>query len=409
MKASSFTHLFTYSTIALLIGLLAGEKYPAVLSISMLVNLLSLIGLCFYVDFKKVIWNEKGFLLLSASVIGLLVNYLYSDNFSYLNQRLQIKLPIFIYALLWPVALIVKVQLKDKIGIGVIVAATISATGILINYALHFDEVNQMYLESKIMPGPIHHIRFSLFTVFAVYLCYYYWKKFKSFNNKFYQYFLYAGVFLIIFLHIYSVRSGLLTLYLVILLCMFNFLYQTKNIKKFFISGLVLTLIAAASFLLSPTLRNKVTNTKEDIAVYQAKANPNFQSIATRFASYETGLALFKRSPIWGVGLGDLQDENTKLFRLNYPSIVTPIIPHNQFLFYLAATGLIGFFIFTITFLAPLFINKRYKSELIQVAYFILLVAFQFEAMLETQIGIATTVIILFISFLVQKSEPAKV
>ncbi|MFN3446776.1 MAG: hypothetical protein ACK44D_13645, partial [Bacteroidia bacterium] len=102
---------------------------------------------------------------------------------------------------------------------------------------------------------------------------------------------------------------------------------------------------------------------------------------------------------LWGCGQGDLKDKNDALFKRDYPSITTPIIPHNQFIYYLAATGLVGLIIFTFAFTAPLWVNRFYQFEFMQVAYVILLLAFQFEAMIETQIGVACTLLIVLLPY----------
>jgi O-antigen ligase len=123
--------------------------------------------------------------------------------------------------------------------------------------------------------------------------------------------------------------------------------------------------------------------------------------------SYKTALEIAKENIWLGSGQGDLQDKNNALFRRDYPSIITPIIPHNQFIYYLAATGLIGLIIFSLSFTAPLWISKFYKIELMQFAYAILLIAFQFEAMIETQIGVACTLLIVLIPYYLSQNRKA--
>lgn len=176
-------------------------------------------------------------------------------------------------------------------------------------------------------------------------------------------------------------------------LVLINHVWQSKNIKHLMIATSIIGCIGIGSFLLSPTMRNKLINTQQDVGVYQQDKDPNFNSLATRMVSYQTALAIFKEN-IWiGCGQGDLKDKNDELFRANYPTVLTPILPHNQFILYLAATGLIGFLIFTIGFTAPLWRKRGYKLEIIQVGYVILLIAFQFEPMIETQIGVICTLL----------------
>ena len=315
-------------------------------------------------------------------------------------ERLQIKIPLLLYAFFWPsIGAISKKQLRIIFYAFIVVIST-SALGMLINYALHFEEVNQLYLQSKLMPGPINHIRFSLLVVFAIYFIYYYQKHILKFNKSTeLNLLIVCIIFLIIFLHIYSVRSGLLALYAVIAIGLFNHTIASKSIKQLLLVFGGISLIAVTSIILSPTMRNKITNTQQDINVYQNLEDPNFNSLATRMVSYKTALIIYNENKLWGCGQGDLRVKNDALFKKDYPSIITPIIPHNQFIYYLAATGIIGLLIFSISFTAPLWVDKFYLWEFMQVGYAILLLAFQFEPMIETQIGVACTIVMIFIPY----------
>ncbi|MBP9186315.1 MAG: O-antigen ligase family protein [Bacteroidia bacterium] len=401
------TRLFTLFTCLWFVGIILGEKAPAILSITMVGQLLSIL---LFTGPKK-LWNNfttnKAMLLFSFSFLFLLLSFFYSDNLKYLTERLQIKIPLLLYAFIWPsIGELTLKQIKAifYLFVGVIM---ITSTGILVNYALNFNEINQLYLESRIMPGPINHIRFSLMVVFATYVIYYGITKqlITSINAR--KILIAVGIFLILFLHIYAVRSGLLALYFVMAIVLLNHLIKHRNLKKLIGAVSIIGVIISFSFLISPTMRNKITNTQQDVSVYTNDKDPNFNSIATRMVSYKTALEIAKENIFVGCGIGDLRDKNDALFKRDYPTILTPIIPHNQFIYYLAATGLIGLVIFTLSFTAPLWFNKSYRIEFIQIGYAILLLAFQFEAMLETQIGVACTIVMVFIPYLFNKQQVA--
>jgi O-antigen ligase len=400
------TVFFTLFTCLWFVGIILGEKAPAMLSICSIGQVLSIIIL----THPKKLWanfiSDKGMLIFSLSFLFLLLSFFYSDNLKYLSERLQIKVPILLYALIWPsIGVLSQKQIK-VIFYSLIIICVISASGILTNYALNYDEINELYLQSKIMPGPINHIRYSLLIVFVICVIYYFIKQ-QLIESKIEKKLMMAtAIFLILFLHIYSVRSGLLTLYAVIAIGVINQVIATKNYKQIGIAVGALVGIVMISLAISPTLRNKLINTKQDVNVYANQEDPNFNSLATRMVSYKTALEIAKEN-IWiGCGQGDLRDKNDALFRRDYPSIITPIIPHNQFIYYLAATGLIGLIIFSLTFTSPIWVNHFYKYELMQFAYAILLIAFQFEAMIETQIGVACTLlIVLFPYYLSQQRK----
>ncbi len=386
--------LFAALTCTLFASIVAAEKAQAVLSICMGLQLASIIFLTKPIELLRTYIKDKTMIWFSVSYLFLLFSFAYSSNTNYLLERLQIKLPFLLYALVWPsVGVLSKQQIRTVVW-GYLSIVSLTVIGILVNYALHFEAINQLYLESKIMPGPISHIRFSLLVVFGIYLAYFFIKQELQFKPSIERNLLIGiGIFLCVFLHIYSVRSGILTLYAMFALVLINHVWQSKNIKHLMIATTIIGCIGIGSFLLSPTMRNKLINTQQDVGVYQQDKDPNFNSLATRMVSYQTALTIFKTN-IWiGCGQGDLKDKNDELFRTNYPTVLTPILPHNQFILYLAATGLIGFLIFTIGFTAPLWRKRGYKTEIIQVGYVILLIAFQFEPMIETQIGVICTLL----------------
>jgi O-antigen ligase len=393
------TNLFTIFTCLWFVGIIAGEKAPSILSITMIAQLLSVLLL----THPKKLWsnfiNNKAMAFFSLSFLFLLLSFFYSDNLKYLGERLQIKVPILLYALIWPsIGALSKKQFK-VIFYSLVGICVISAGAILTNYALHFEEINQLYLQSKIMPGPINHIRYSLLIVFAICVIYYYIKQQYSECKTEKKLLMAIAIFLILFLHIYSVRSGLLTLYAVIAIGVINQVLANKNYKQIGVAVAALIGIVTISLAISPTMRNKLINTRQDVNVYTNQEDPNFNSLATRMVSYKTAFEIAKENIWFGCGQGDLRDKNDALFKRDYPSIITPIIPHNQFIYYLAATGLIGLIIFSLTFTAPIWVKQFYKLELMQFAYAILLIAFQFEAMLESQIGVACTLLMIMIPY----------
>lgn len=399
-------NLFTLFTCIFFAGIIVGEKAPALLSIGMAGQVLSILLL----TPPKKVWNaftaDKSMWLFSISFLFLLLSFLYSSNMNHLLERLKIKVPFLAYALIWPS--IGALNKKQKLSIfyvfvGIVV---VTAAGILTNYMMHFDEINQLYLESKIMPGPINHIRFSLLVVFAICFIYHYLRHellLKSCTEA--RVLVGLGIFLMVFLHIYSVRSGLLALYAVLFIALINYVVTTKNFKHVMTSMLVIVGIGISSFMISPTMRNKLINTQQDVTVYTNAEDPNYNSLATRMVSYKTGLEIFRENMLFGCGQGDLEDKNAALFKRDYPSVITPIIPHNQFIYYLAATGIIGLIIFSISFTAPLWVNRFYRFEFMQLGYAILILAFQFEAMIETQIGVASTIVMVFIPFYFTKYQ----
>jgi O-antigen ligase len=276
------------------------------------------------------------------------------------------------------------------------------------NYLIHYDLINASYLQAKVMPTLINHVRFSIMMAMGCYLSYYLFK--KEFVLKFpFEKWIYVGIslFLFIFIHIYSVRSGLLAIYGIILTELIIYIIKSRNYWKPALLAGSLGLILIVLINLTPTLRNKWINTKADISTYLNKGYPNYSSLTTRFISYDAAVSIFSQNIWLGCGLGDIKAESDRYFKTHYPEIDIPILPHNQFLFCLAATGIIGLVLFLITFFYPVFYKRNWKNEVLLMQFVVLFLSFQTEPMLETQLGLAYA--LLFILLPLTQREEEKV
>jgi O-antigen ligase len=206
-----------------------------------------------------------------------------------------------------------------------------------------------------------------------------------------------CGCFLFLFLHLYSVRSGLVAIYSIIIVELIVQAIRTKRylLLSGMVSGLFLLFTIAVKFV--PTLNNKWVNTTADIQTYLSKGYPNYNSLTTRLISYDAAIAIFRKEPILGCGLGDIKDETDTYFRTNYPMIDIPILPHNEFLFYLAATGIVGLLVFCFTFYFPLFYKRNWRNKILLMQYVVLTVSFMTEPMLETQLGMAFSLLFIML------------
>ena len=279
--------------------------------------------------------------------------------------------------------------------IGFLLVTTI---GSLFNYATNIESINTSYLHSKLIPFPfyINHVRLSLLLAIGIFTCYYlYTGDFYIRYTQEKKAVLAAGIFLIIFMHIYSVRSGMLGFYAVsLLLIVYTFIIQ----KKRYLQGLLLlgflALLPAAAMYLSPTLRNKTVNTTNDLQHYQTGQSVNNYPMGTRFLSYQIALEIASENYLIGCGLGDLEDKLQQRYINDHPTIAphNRIIPHNQFIYYFAATGLLGLLIFCISFFYPLLFAWKEKVMPVLINYTIVSLSFMVEPTLETQLGVAVAI-----------------
>ena len=114
-----------------------------------------------------------------------------------------------------------------------------------------------------------------------------------------------------------------------------------------------------------------------------------------RITSLKAGADLFKTSPIIGVGAGNLRSDVAIEFESNYPKYERPLMPHNQFVFVLAGSGILGVVLFLGALLIPLFYRQSYRNDFYLGFYILFLVSFMVEHTLETALGVG-----IFSSFL---------
>jgi O-antigen ligase len=171
--------------------------------------------------------------------------------------------------------------------------------------------------------------------------------------------------------------------------------------------GIVISFVLIGILFLTPSIRLKIEDTQKDILIYKTNSYSNYASISKRIISYEAAISIWKTNKIIGCGIGDIKDNTDSFFRSRKNEVDVPILPHNQFLFFMAATGLIGLLLFVILFYYPL-LSKEIINTISFKGYVIIIsLAFMTEPMLETQLGVA--VVMIFYSLeLIEARENSK-
>jgi O-antigen ligase len=258
-----------------------------------------------------------------------------------------------------------------------------------VNYLLNFNTITESFLRGKAIPMPYSHIRYTLMLAFAFFCCWFLLEKGKFLfgkREKWLQIFLMAFLFLA--LHVLSVRSSLFALYIGICLLLVRLIL----LQKHFVWGSValLLMIAApyAAYHFIPSLQNKMAYMHYDMSQYD-KGEVNNLSDGVRFISMKGGLDVAKQNLWLGVGAGDLKTEMNRFYITVYPQLeeVDRKLPHNQLIWTLATTGIMGLALFLLAFAFPLLSSGNYIHWLLLVFHLILFSSFFTEATLEEQIG----------------------
>ncbi|MBK9505471.1 MAG: O-antigen ligase family protein [Chitinophagaceae bacterium] len=375
--------------LGLIVGLVTSKVVLSVATIMIMCN--AIINLRIAENFKKWIGDTTSVLLIALFLVYLLTGF-YSDDTGYWVDRCRMKLPFLALPLgFTTVKTLTHKRFQQWLAVYfyVIVAAAIV---VCINYLFHFDTLNEQLTKGQPIPAPLRdHIRFSLEMAFAVVVGIYLWNKKFSFGLRNEKYVLGAGIlFLTIFIHVFAVRSGILTMYIAFIVMILYWLFTKKAYLQGIVALIVLAGFAISAVMFIPSLHARMLYFKYEMDLIKIGELHPEHSDAQRLLSIQYGVKIAEENPLLGVGVGDIKTEMDKLYNQSAGSeFVKSKLPHNQFVYFLAASGIVGFLVFMLSVLYPWFSHKRFKNMLYSVFILIMLISFMAEHTLEIQIGTA--------------------
>ncbi len=318
-----------------------------------------------------------------------LLSGVYSEDTSGWLERLRIRLPF----LGLPVAFAGLPSLSKKQYYGIIsffvVLSAIVAIGVSILYMRNFEAFTQRLSMGQALKTPINHILFSLLICIATVAGWVLYRaKFRLWFRWEPYLMLLISLLLVVFLHILSVRSGLISLYLCWLAIAIRYVWRTR---RFVLGFAVIAAIASLPLLayqFVPSFKTRMNYALWDMAQFRA-GQGNMYSDSDRLMSISLGIKLGNSHPFFGVGAGDVRNEMTAAYAALYPNATKILIPHNQFVNVYAGTGLFGLVLFLIAFFGPFLWHQRYRDTFLIGLHIIVFCAFLSESTIETAIGTA--------------------
>jgi O-antigen ligase len=343
-------------------------------------------------------WITVPFLLVLFSVP-------YSEDWTYTLERLRIKLPFLIL----PFAFAVMPTLGRKelriIGTFFIAACTIAAIGVLWNYIQNFEAINYNISRGKAIPTPSNHIRFSLSMACGIFVAMAFTLEEKIFGIKGEKYlFGILTVFLFIFLHILSVRSGLLAFYVALGVFLMQFIYRSRRWKIGLAGIIAMIAIPYFAVIYVPSFKNKYYYMKHDVHSYFEGKGKDY-SDGGRLISLNAAKEIILQHPIIGVGAGDLKKEMYQVYANKSAEDAAEKMPHSQFITVLAGTGFIGLTLFLISFFIPLFYQKKYRNYLFTALHVIFFISFFSENTFENNFGLSLWLFMLLLGMNYQENS----
>ena len=338
-------------------------------------------------DFR--FWKNKSYLLISVLFLLFVVSGINSDNTSEWIHHMRMRLPFL--ALPFAFYKLPRISKRDYylLHYALIIIFFLSAIPVFVHYITHFEEMQKALGMGQPIPTPVNHTKYSLFISFAgisgLILYYkgfifkYPWEKWLILS---------VSIFLMVFVHILAVRSGIVVLYLAITGIALFYTFRNKDYKKLLIALAFIIITPYIAYKSIPSLNKRVHYMVYDYNKYKEGKGDQY-SDSDRIQSLQVGSSIFINNPIIGVGIGDLKEKCTEEYKIRFGPDKYVLYPHNQYLFILAATGFIGFLIFIIGFLGPFIVNHHYNNYFLFALLIIYSGAFLVDNVLERSFSAA--------------------
>ena len=343
--------------------------------------------LLFKKDFdKKII---KQFFIASTFIIApVAVSGLWSSN---INEWWQLFINKLLLITIGAGILSLQLSFKQiKIIIWVLTVLVLLASGWSIwQYIINKQLIEQSYLVAKVIPVWLDddHIRFSWLIVLTIILmCW----QLNIQSNSIEKIFGYTIVVLLFaFLHFMAARTGLLCLYVALIVFFFYFLWKRKTRKYAITFFIATTTIIILAFYTLPTLKNRMQYVVWDVKQFTNNNYLQGSADGGRWLSIKAGFNVGVMKPFAGVGFGDIRNETFKWYDVYYPNTLATerFLPHSEWMVYFAGSGFMGMIFFTIGL--GLLYNYFFKKNIFSYAVaVVLLIPLITDDTLEGQYGI---------------------
>lgn len=355
----------------------------------------------YHEEFKQNIYSflkNKPYLFMSVYVLLMAITFFWSKDHHYFMQRMTIMLPLLVL----PFAF--HSFAKDEgdwikwilyFFLFLIVVGNLYS---LFNYWNHKHEYDIGYSFSKVIPTPFKsdHIRYSMAVVGAIAFGLFLMERTSSVVQK--VILISMILFHILFLHILSAKTGLLSFYVLALMyIVYLFIKPQTRYWAILIMGL-LVLVPIISYQFSASFRNKLSYMEYSFWEMQNNSRQVNVSDEGRLVSYQYALESIRLAPWFGVGIGDVYHEMDWRFKRDFPNRTDePLLPHNQFMMVFMAGGVFLFVYFIVFQLAWLLRVKR--QLFLHISLFaILFLGMSIDSLFETQYGACIYVFLLLFS-----------
>jgi hypothetical protein len=281
-----------------------------------------------------------------------------------------------------------KVKISDFMKL-VMIIMLISTCYSLYHYIIQYDDMFLTYKQSGtvITLSYKDHIRISWMTVISCIFALYQMAQMREKSKKWYAIYGIYIIIQIIFLHILGAKTGLITLYLTLLILATYFFIWSKKWLLLFAIPIVLSMPFVA-YKTIPSFEQRVHFIKYDFEHYSKMEYREGLSDALRYYSLLAGKEIIEEYTWFGTGFSQLQHHVNTWYRKNVPSLSENefFLPSSEIVIYWASGGILCLLIFLFHLLYPFFdvrmrINPWFLAFFIPSAF-----SFCYETHLEGQL-----------------------
>lgn len=154
-------------------------------------------------------------------------------------------------------------------------------------------------------------------------------------------------------------RSGQVGFFAMICLLVFQRFARRPVIAAFVAVG-VCVVVFTTAYQAGDLFRQRTDLAVHEVMNYKQVVN---SSVGLRINMYVNTFRMFLESPFLGVGVGDFPAEYARINAIHSPQWATVFNPHNQYLFALATTGLIGGAVLVCLYVWPWYLARSIHDE----------------------------------------------
>ncbi|HRE39480.1 MAG TPA: O-antigen ligase family protein, partial [Chitinophagaceae bacterium] len=281
-----------------------------------------------------------------------LLSGLWSEDSGKWMEMIRIKLPLFVLPLAFAGAVNLSAKQWEWLATLFVLLVTAGTIWSVFHYLQDMQTINEGYLMAKAMLTPLQNdrIRFSWLVAAAIltsgWLVYHRFKKKKAAAISIFV----VAVWLIIYLHLLAVRTGLFSFYLAMIIAALWLVLRKLKWQYGVLLMFLTFLLPVLAYFFIPTFQNRVKYIRYDAGYFQKAHYLPGGNDAIRVISLKAGCSVMLQNPLKGTGFGDVPAVVNDWYRKNYPDMKEQdkVYPASEWLMYGAGAGLPGFIVFTV-------------------------------------------------------------